>query len=391
MTLAAFVDETGIHAPSYSDILTELQAAYRAIYGSDIYLGNDSQDGQLLAVFAQAISDVNSAAVAVYNSFSPITAQGAGLSSIVKINNIRRQVPTNSTVDVTLTGQAGTVITNGIVSDANNNKWNLPATVTIGGGGTVAVTATAQVEGNIAAGVATVTKITTPTLGWQSVTNAAIATPGAAVETDAALRVRQAVSTALPSETPLDGIVAAIGNLIGVQEIKPYENDTGSTDGNGIPAHSISIVVIGGDDVEIATTIALKKNPGTGTYGTTTEDVMNSSGLPVAINFYRPTDVPIDVHIAVTALTGYVTSTGDVIKAAIADYISALPIGGGVGEAVEWSKLIFAANNTAFSTTYNVTAVTLRKGAGSFLAADVPIAFNEVSSCIPADITLTVT
>lgn len=385
------IDTTGIHGLTYAEILSDLQDDFRSIYGADVYLGSDSQDGQILGIYAQAISDCVSAAVAVYNAFSPATAQGVGLSSVVKINGIARHVPTNSTADVTLTGVSGTVISNGIVADANDNKWNLPATVTIGGGGTVTVTATAQVEGDIAAGAGTITKIITQTLGWQSVTNAAGATTGAPVESDAALRVRQSASTALPSSTPLMGIVAAVENLDGVQELKAYENDTDTTDDNDIPSHSISLVVLGGDDTEIATAIALKKNPGTGTYGTTTETVNNASGLPVDINFYRPTDVPIDVHITVKALTGYVTSTGAVIKAAIASYISGLSIGGGVGNAVEWSKLIFAATNTAFGETYNVTAVTLRRDADAFLTADVDIAFNEVSSCAVGDVALTVT
>ena len=76
-TTAPTIDATGITAPSYADVLAFIQAKYQAIYGADIYLGNDSQDGQFLGVIAQAISDANSVAVAVYNAFSPATAQGA--------------------------------------------------------------------------------------------------------------------------------------------------------------------------------------------------------------------------------------------------------------------------------------------------------------------------
>ena len=61
-------------------------------YGSDAVLTPDSQDGQLLAVFAQAIYDNGQALIAIYNSFSPATAQGAGLSSLVKINGLARDV-----------------------------------------------------------------------------------------------------------------------------------------------------------------------------------------------------------------------------------------------------------------------------------------------------------
>lgn len=47
----------------------------------------------------------------VYNAFSPSTAQGAGLSSVVKINGIRRKTASYSTVDLRIVGQVGTIVT----------------------------------------------------------------------------------------------------------------------------------------------------------------------------------------------------------------------------------------------------------------------------------------
>lgn len=76
MATAPTVDENGISVPQYSDILTFMKTQYRAIHGDDAYLESDSQDGQFLAIVAAAINDCNAAAVAIYNSFSPATAQG---------------------------------------------------------------------------------------------------------------------------------------------------------------------------------------------------------------------------------------------------------------------------------------------------------------------------
>ena len=77
---------------------------------------------QFLGIVAAAINDSNAAAVAVYNSFSPATAQGNGLSSVVKINGITRLVASNSTVDLTVVGIAGTTITNGQASDSSGSS-----------------------------------------------------------------------------------------------------------------------------------------------------------------------------------------------------------------------------------------------------------------------------
>lgn len=245
-TIAPTIDASGITAPTYADVLAYLQGQYRAIYGADTYLDPDSQDGQMLGVLAKAISDANSVAIAIYRSFSPATAQEDALSSNVKINGIARKVASYSSADLVLVGQAGKTITNGAAKDSNGVQWLLPATVTIPPSGTITVTATCASIGDVSARAGTINHIATPALGWQSVTNPADAAEGAPVEKDAALRQRQTVSTALPSLTVLDGIIGAVANVPGVTRYVPYENDTDATDANGIPSHSISLVVEGG-------------------------------------------------------------------------------------------------------------------------------------------------
>ncbi len=384
------IDATGIHVPSYDDVLTYLENAYRAIYGQDVYLEPDSQDGQLLAIFALAISDANSMAAAVYNSFSPATAQGAGLSSVVKLNGIQRGVASYSSVDLTLIGQAGTTITNGIATDTNGNQWNLPASVTIPAGGEIIVTATAAQAGAITADVGSVSTIATPTRGWQSVTNASSAAIGSPVETDATLRKRQTTSTMLPNKTVLEGIIGAVANLAGVTRFAAYDNDTDVTDANGIPGHSFALVIEGGDVQTIADTIALKKGEGSGTYGSTSETVVDSYGVSHVIRFSRPVLVPISVAITVKALAGYTTSVETSIKDAVAAYINATAIGGGTSGVVEWDGAISAAWGVSGSAAFRVTSLTLSRSSGTG-SPDVPLSFDEASSCDVEDITITVT
>ncbi len=383
-TTAPTVSPTGITAPTYADVLAYLQAQYQAIYGSNVYLGSDSQDGQFLAIIANAINDANAAAIAVYNAFSPATAQGANLSSVVKINGIARNVASNSSATVLITGQAGTIISNGVVQDTAGYKWNLPASVVIPPGGSISVTATCQTIGAIAALAGTLTGIATPTLGWQNVTNPAAATTGAPVETDAALRARQTLSTAIPSLTVIGGIVGAVAAIPGVTRYAVYENDTATTDTNGLPSHSIALVVEGGDQTAIANAIAAKKTPGAGTYGTTSVTVTDPYGISHVINFFRPTDVAITVAITIKALSGYTTNIGIEIENAVANYLNGL----GIGQKVMLSRVYVPANlsGSADGLTYEITSLTLN---GS--ASDVAIAFNQVATSNVASVVITVT
>jgi uncharacterized phage protein gp47/JayE len=382
-TLAAQVSSAGISAPSYNDIWESLKATYRSIFGSDSYLETDSQDGQLLAIFALAISDLNQTGIAIYNSQSPAFAQGAGLSRVVKINGLTRQTSAQSTVELTIGGVVGTVIINGRVQDASRNIWDLPASVIIPPAGFIVVTATAETPGNITATPNQVNIIFTPVRGWQTVTNAADATPGHDVESDAALRRRQAVSVGLPSQTRLASIAGAVSNLAGVGRYAIYENQGTSTDDKGIPGHSISLIVEGGDDNAIASVINSKKSPGTGTYGTTS--VLVSDVVPITINFFRPTVVEIQVAITVKRLTGFQAPTTDSITSSLCDFIS----GQSIGEDVHESWLYGAAGLNG-NTTFDIQDLTFSRVGGVLGTSDVSLNVNEVAHCNPSNITVTV-
>ncbi|HFQ7884880.1 TPA: baseplate J/gp47 family protein [Enterobacter roggenkampii] len=389
--LSATVTAEGISAPDYQTILDTLTSYFQQIYGSDAYLEPDSKDGQMVALVALAIHDANNTAISVYNCFSPATGYGAALTSNVKINGIARRGATNSTVDLILTGTAGTSITNGTVKDTNNVIWRLPALVTIGVGGTVTVTATCSNSGAVAALAGTITTINTPTRGWASVTNPAAAIVGAPAETDAELRIRQGQSVALPSLTPFEGVDGAIANVAGVTRHKLYENDTGATDSNGLPPHSISAIVDGGDVTEIAQTIRGNKGQGTATYGTTSVTVPDTYGNPHVISFSRSTDVPIYGHITLKAFTGYTSQIGVQIQQAVADYINGLTIGDDVLLSRIYSPANLGVVSGGNARYYDIQELLIGKSAGSVAAANIIIAYNESASCKPENIVLTVT
>lgn len=385
-----YIDSTGFHYPDFPTFLSFFTDAYVGIYGSDVDTDSNTMDGQWLAVQAQAAYDTILNSASTYSSFSPVTAQGVGLSRVVKINGLSRQISSNSSVDLTIIGQASTVIINGVAIDTLQQKWDLPASVTIPGGGSITVTAISETTGAISAEANTINQIFTPTLGWQTVNNSSAATLGAPVESDAQLRVRQSQSTANPSLTVLDGSIGSVENLSGVQKVRGYENDTSSTDGNGIPAHFICMVVKGGDDMEIAENIALHKTPGTGTYGSTTELVYDAHGVPLNISFQRPITATISVQITLSALAGWTTDYEAQIATAVADLINSNQI----GDTVILTKLYPPAYlfGTPASETFDITLIQIKKNAGSFVTTNIALAFDEEAvTSTTTDVTFIVT
>lgn len=388
-TLAATVTPAGISSPPYSDILSSLIASLKIIHGDDAYLEPDSQDGQLLAIVARAIHDANMTAIAVYNVFSPQTSSGNALSSVVKINNIARLPATNSQANLTITGVVGTTITAGIAADESGNRWLLPASVVIPPGGTIVVTATAETSGPVAAAATTITAIMTPVSGWTGVTNLSAATLGSAVESDAALRARQASVPALNSVSSIQSLSAALKALPGVSYGIIYDNDGTTTDANGIPAHSIAVVVKGGTLSGVVAAIFAKKPPGTSTHGSTSGTIVDSAGVTRTINFTIPTESTVDVAIAITGSVGYTSSIGDRIKQAVADHINAQTI----GETLVVNRLYGPAllNGDPSSLAYKITALQARVSPAALGTSDISFGYSAKAVCTPADVVLTVT
>lgn len=389
-TLGPTMTSAGPVIPSFADIYRSLQESVRSIYGSDVYIDPDSQDGQLLAIMAQAQYDANAAVVAAFNSYSPAKAVGEALSSNVKINGIERRAPSRSTVTLRVVGVVGTQIANGIVEDTLGQRWDLPALVTIPSAGEVLVLGTAQVDGAIAASPNTITKINTPTLGWQTVTNPASATPGLPVETDAELRIKQALSVTNSAVSVLTSIRAALLNLSNVSRCRVYENDTNATDSNGIPAKSISAVVEGGAPTDIADTIRRKKTPGTGTYGTTVVPLTDPLGDVINIRYFQVAPQAIELEINITAGSGFATSTLDAIKQSVADYINTQL---DIGQKVDHGRMFLPAQlygQGDLFRTFEVNTIEMAVSGDPLAEADVPIGFNEVAVCNVADITITV-
>lgn len=375
------VDALGIHKPTYAECHDYFRTSYRGIYGQDIYIDPDSQDGQLLALLALALDDVNGECVSAYNAFSPSTAQGNGLSRVVKINGIARKVPSASTALLTIGGVAGTVIENGIVSDINGVQWLLPSPVTIPIEGQTLVTATCSTIGAVSAAANTINDILTPVLGWQTANNEQAADIGQPTEIDGQLRVRQSISTMVASRSIFEGTIGAVAEISGVTRFRGYENDTLFMDDVGVPANSIAIVIDGGNAQTVVNTIGVTKPPGIPTFGTTVGTYTDQYGIPHRI-FYSPVvDVPVTWQANITKLTGYTSDIATSIKQELSDWTNAL----GIGNSVDRAQGYMAAQlyGAPSSKMFRLTSLKIARDGNTLAEQNIGMAYNEAPLCDP--------
>lgn len=260
-----------------------------------------------------------------YNQFDPLKSSGGGLSGVVQLNGIRRKSGTFSTVFVSLTGQFNQFIPAGQqITDINNTHvWEL-SDILLDGAGLGSGIAVCTTKGPNLAIPGSLVKILTPLAGWKTVTNSVDAIGGTLEETDAELRLRQQVSTSATGASVVDALYSSLLALADVLFVRIYVNATMFVDSKGIPAKTVAVVIVGGDDEEISLTIFQKQAIGMATFGNTTTQQEDVQGIIYPIYFTRPDEINIFVLVNVTVVNESVwpDDGSDQIKAAILAYAS---------------------------------------------------------------------
>lgn len=178
------------------------------------------------------------------------------------------------------------------------------------GTGAVDVPFEAVAAGPVGALAGKLSVIATPVDGWSTCVNLLDALPGALQETDPALRARREAELAGQGGSTQDAIRAKILK-VNEGSVDPahqpptsctvFVNDTDLTDLDGVPPHSVEILVQGGTDADIAQAVWDAVGAGTRTYSSTgnASTVLDSQGNPQAVYWTRPVTVPIYATAAV--------------------------------------------------------------------------------------------
>lgn len=224
----------------------------------------------------------------------------------------------------------------------------------------------------------TITKIVTPVLGWDSVTNPLPATGGRFKETDEELRVRFRNTKLERSSNILDSLYSALNNIEGVEEVAVYENDTDIVDSNGVLGHSFMPVVLGGSSQLIAETIWRNKPLGIRSQGNTTVSITDSQGFVKPISFERPNPVSIYIKLDLSVVPESPTPFPSDGAAMIIEAIQSFARDNfGVGKDVIYSRLFTPINTVPGHQINSLFIGTSPNPAGM---ANIPIVFNALAS-----------
>lgn len=304
----------GLTLNTREELIAYYTTQYQTIYGADINLSSDTPDGQMMNIWVQSILDVQDLMRQIYTSFDPDQAFGVTLDERVAINGIQRQAGTPTITNITITTNQALNLY-GVdqesfdpftVSDNEGNRYLLQTTFPAPSAGEYILSFQAEVPGARATTPNTITVPVSIVLGVTSINNpTSYTTLGINEESDAELKIRRQQSVAIGSQGYLAGLLAALENITGVTFAKVYENVTGSTDGDGIPGHSIWVIVSGtGTAAEIAKAIYNKRNAGCGLKGAQTYNVVGPDGGIFVVRWDNVETETLYIKFTATSLDG---------------------------------------------------------------------------------------
>lgn len=304
------------------------------IFGSDTNFDQDTPDAQLVNIFAQAKRDLSELAVQIFNSFDPDQASGSVLDARVLYNGVIRkggsytQIPITIVADreVKLQGVDNFLTEEEIenagvftIQDYNGNVYYLMNTTTVSAGTNEDIVFRAQYMGATQSLANSINEILTPQRGILSVNNPNPPEKlGVAQETDEQLKLRRARAVGLGMLGSVEVMQASLRQIANVTDACVFENNTNVVTDDGIPPHSVWIIVRGGTDLDIANCIYLRLNAGCGMRGDTVQEIETVYGDMFEVRYDKAVKENLSVRIIARAING----VDQIDPSVLADYIA---------------------------------------------------------------------
>lgn len=332
--------DDGIAVLRAADVAADFRADVEAELGTPIAWDVDTVWGTLAVVVAARVGSVWELLQAIYDAGSINGATGQQLDDLCALVGVTRRAATFSQAIVTLTGTAGTFISAGSLVEGggadDRARWAIADDVTIGGGGTVSAVVVAEDAGAVVASTGQIDRIVTVVSGWTAVTNAAPASTGLDVESDADLRARRAASLQSGGARTIAGLRADLLALDGVQAAVVVDNPTATAatvEGVALDPHSFAAVVypdtLTATQTEaVARAIYAHTPEGIASVGDEAAEVTDASGFTRTVRWSYATAVDVPVAVEVVLDTGYaLADVSDAVEAAVERYFAGLRVG----------------------------------------------------------------
>jgi uncharacterized phage protein gp47/JayE len=322
------VTRAGYQRQGFDSIRESVAEGLRAGFGQDFLTAPSTDGGDLCDILSGAVDDTEEALEGLVQGMDPREAEGSILEALCAVLGVYRAGATYGTVTLAVEGDEGTAIPAGVmVAGADGTDWETLSEATIGSAGRVTIPAQCTVAGVVEAAAETLEDASGMPAGVDSVTNPDAAVPGAAVESDAALRLSRLARLGASATSGYDALYAALVAVSGAGQVKLYQNITDETDAAGRPPGALEVVTLGGAAAELAAAVWAHIPMGlrlVATGAIWTYDITDAAGGTQTMRGSYAVDVPIYATIQLETESGWnSTSSPAAVKAAVETWANA--------------------------------------------------------------------
>lgn len=290
----------GVAIQTFEEILAEIQEEFRVGISATLKTDLKSAAGQFMRIMATRDQQWQEKILQLYQSMDPRLAEGVHLDQRLAMLGVLRDSAASAEVLGTVTATNGTVITNGFRLSVGGYEFTVvdgPYTV-VSGGELAGVRVRSTLQQEIDVSILGAWTLIDSIAGFTAFDDDEQPILGNLVESDAEYRAKAEIERFRRASSSLGAIEANVLAVEGVTYVRAYHNINPATDPNadGIPLHYINVVVIGGEDEEIALAIQEAMPAGQGTYGTSVSVILGTGTYAETIYFDRVTDINIWIN-----------------------------------------------------------------------------------------------
>ena len=219
---------SGLLTQTQQEIVDELVAKLRSVFGNNINTTTESIMGQLVNIVSEFRGVDQQVLLAVYRSFDPNSALGVALDRLANLTGTVRKGATSSTVDIVIDFNAIGVVNNGDIfqNDDNGSQWVvINGPYPSAGPGDLPGQLESVDTGPVLANAGTNWSLVTANPDIDGITNPADdADLGRDLESDPDFRVRRITELFARNLGPLAAIRGTVSKVNGVETVKVYHN-----------------------------------------------------------------------------------------------------------------------------------------------------------------------
>lgn len=400
------ITATGFDRSTLDEILQaiqedELRPVEEGGVSPNLDLSTSEPIGQINGLVAEALADNEEILEICYHGFDDGAVEGDQLEILSALTGTLRQAAKKCEDVTEFNLDSGTVLPAGFVVRPPGDSTRAFETIeafTAPSTGWHEVRVRALIAGPVFVAAGNLTQITSPMTGVNATENGADIDGGTDVEKDDELRVRRRSELQSSGKTTVGAIKSKISKLAGVVSVRVFENIEAVPDADGMPAHSIEVMVHDGfspvvANADIGAVILANKPPGTKLHGNTSVTVADEEGVQQVVKFSRPTQKEVYVDIFATKVSGATLPGGatTLLREHLVSEANALASPGADVVALALRAIVYNSRDTkGYTWLYDVQSLELGFSASPGGTSNLTISDREIARIQLANVTATI-